>query len=196
MSRPNSPAVFATVCGVPAIAQRLATNLEALGFQFDAAASTVIIVDAPRGFALQSLQAPARPQAHYLVVTDNHCPEYLIDLWDCKPEALVAEGTLYPDLPIALSQIGQGTRRQGAPAATTRLTSTERQILRLLAQGHANQDIANHLTVQCKTIKNTLTTIYAKLGVRNCNEALLYYWGIWFTKRPRSASTPTPGVHK
>jgi DNA-binding NarL/FixJ family response regulator len=179
LRRPHTPTVFTIICGVPAIAQQMAMSLEAWGFQLDAAASTAIILDAPRGFALRALHAQAPPQARRLVVTGNHCPEYLVDLWDFKPDALVAESTLYPDLPTALAQLAQGTFRQAPPAATP-LTSTERQTLRLLAQGHANQDIADQLAVQCKTIKNTLTAIYTKLRVRNRNEALLYYWGIGF----------------
>jgi len=45
-----------------------------------------------------------------------------------------------------------------------RLTSRERQILRLLSDGMSNKEIANALTVSVSTIKAHLTKIFRKLG--------------------------------
>jgi two-component system, NarL family, nitrate/nitrite response regulator NarL len=45
-----------------------------------------------------------------------------------------------------------------------RLTSRERQILRLLSDGMSNKEIANSLTVSVSTIKAHLTKIFRKLG--------------------------------
>lgn len=45
------------------------------------------------------------------------------------------------------------------------LTLRERAIVTLLAKGHTNKEIADKLEVQEKTVRNSLTVIYSKLGV-------------------------------
>lgn len=45
------------------------------------------------------------------------------------------------------------------------LTLRERAIVTLLAKGHTNKEIADKLEVQEKTVRNSLTAIYSKLGV-------------------------------
>jgi two-component system, NarL family, nitrate/nitrite response regulator NarL len=50
---------------------------------------------------------------------------------------------------------------------TTRLTPRQQQILRALLSGSTNREIASELGLREQTIKNQLTVIYAKLGVRN-----------------------------
>ena len=40
-----------------------------------------------------------------------------------------------------------------------------------------NARIASQLQVEDKTIRNTLTRVYTKLGVTNCVAAARYYWG-------------------
>ena len=48
-----------------------------------------------------------------------------------------------------------------------RLTARERQVARAVARGHSNREIARGLGVKEQTVKNHLSAIYAKLGVRN-----------------------------
>ena len=47
------------------------------------------------------------------------------------------------------------------------LTSRERQIVCILASGATNREIAARLGLREQTIKNQLSTIYGKLGLRN-----------------------------
>jgi two-component system, NarL family, response regulator LiaR len=51
------------------------------------------------------------------------------------------------------------------------LTQRELEVLRLVAQGMSNADIARTLFITTKTVKYHLTTIFGKLGVRNRTEA-------------------------
>ena len=51
------------------------------------------------------------------------------------------------------------------------LTSREHQVLRLLAAGRANRDIAAELVVALDTVKRHVTHILAKLGALNRTEA-------------------------
>jgi DNA-binding CsgD family transcriptional regulator len=62
--------------------------------------------------------------------------------------------------------------RSDAPAHTpgplfpmTILTARDRDIIALVLAGHTNAEIARRLDIQLQTLKNTLSAIYAKLGV-------------------------------
>lgn len=48
-----------------------------------------------------------------------------------------------------------------------RLTPRQRQIIRALAAGATNREIARRLGLKEQTVKNQLTVIYGQLGVRN-----------------------------
>jgi DNA-binding NarL/FixJ family response regulator len=59
------------------------------------------------------------------------------------------------------------------PDPLTALTPRERRVLDLLASGVPTTAMARRLGVATKTVSNTLSTIYAKLGVANRTEAVL-----------------------
>jgi ATP/maltotriose-dependent transcriptional regulator MalT len=52
------------------------------------------------------------------------------------------------------------------------LSEREREVLRLIAEGHSNQQIAQMLVVAESTIKTHLNNIYAKLNVNSRLQAL------------------------
>lgn len=54
------------------------------------------------------------------------------------------------------------------------LNERETTILKLLAQGHSNQDIALRLDISEKTVRNRLSEIFAKLQLNNRTQAALY----------------------
>jgi DNA-binding NarL/FixJ family response regulator len=54
------------------------------------------------------------------------------------------------------------------------LTEREADILRLLAQGASNQEIAEALQVSEKTVRNRLSEIFSKLRLNNRTQAALY----------------------
>lgn len=60
------------------------------------------------------------------------------------------------------------------------LTRRELEILRLLAQGERNWEIALHLSVSENTVKNHLKDLFAKLGAKNRVQAvsLAIRWGL------------------
>lgn len=58
------------------------------------------------------------------------------------------------------------------PTATAALSLREREVLRLLAQGLSNKELARELSVTENTVKTHLANLYAKLGVRRRTEAL------------------------
>jgi ATP/maltotriose-dependent transcriptional regulator MalT len=54
------------------------------------------------------------------------------------------------------------------------LTRREREVLRLVADGMSNKEVANKLFISDVTVKLHLRHIYEKLGVRNRTEAALH----------------------
>jgi DNA-binding NarL/FixJ family response regulator len=84
------------------------------------------------------------------------------------------------DLPATLRQAAAGTvfsavgTQEAADDATAKsagLTDRETAVLRALAQGLSNDEIAKELWVAQQTVKFHLTNIYRKLGVKNRTEA-------------------------
>jgi DNA-binding NarL/FixJ family response regulator len=61
-----------------------------------------------------------------------------------------------------------------APESPEKLTEREVDVLRLLAQGKANKEIAYMLGIGAKTVKSHVSSILSKLGVASRTQAALY----------------------
>lgn len=71
-----------------------------------------------------------------------------------------------------LGGMHRGTGRE-LPPPFDKLTPREREIMAHLLTGEANVEIAKHLTVSEKTIRNQLTAVFAKIGVTDRTQAVL-----------------------
>ncbi len=65
-------------------------------------------------------------------------------------------------------------REVRAPDSPEALTERETDVLRLLAAGRANKEIAQQLSIGEKTVKTHVSKILAKLGVQSRTQAALY----------------------
>jgi NarL family two-component system response regulator LiaR len=65
-------------------------------------------------------------------------------------------------------------REVRAPESPETLTDRETEVLRLLAQGRANKEIARELGIGEKTVKTHVSNILAKLGVQSRTQAALH----------------------
>jgi pimeloyl-ACP methyl ester carboxylesterase/DNA-binding CsgD family transcriptional regulator len=63
--------------------------------------------------------------------------------------------------------------RTDAAAAFPELTRREREILELIAQGCDNAQIAAHLDLAEKTVRNHITKVFEKVGVENRGQAIV-----------------------
>ena len=61
-----------------------------------------------------------------------------------------------------------------SPESPEALTERETEVLRLMAQGQANKEIARSLSISEKTVKVHVSNILSKLGVQSRTQATLY----------------------
>jgi DNA-binding NarL/FixJ family response regulator len=95
--------------------------------------------------------------------------------------AAVGESPLSPK---AARQLIVSRRREAAPSGTA-LTEREREILRLLADGHPNKVIARTLGISEKTVKNHVSRIFQAIGVTDRTQAAL-----WVQRRSAGSISP------
>lgn len=90
--------------------------------------------------------------------------------------ARLADGkVVYPErLSRLLLQFARRPTHIG-PAALAELTQRELEVIELLADGHANKQIARRLTISDATVKNHVHSILEKLRVRSRGQAAAYF---------------------
>ena len=80
-------------------------------------------------------------------------------------DAAWAEGAaLSVEEAISYAQRGRGERKRPT-SGWELLTPTERDVVRLVSEGLANNDIATRLFVSRRTVQTHLTHVYSKLGL-------------------------------
>ncbi|MFB5763750.1 response regulator [Paenibacillus medicaginis] len=85
-----------------------------------------------------------------------------------------ARGQSVLESQVASKMMDRFRRPQAEAPAHADLTEREMEVLRLLAQGKSNQDIADELIIGIKTVKFHVTNLLAKLGVEDRTQAAIY----------------------
>lgn len=168
---------FNILCRVPVLERMITNSLESSGFRQDPEATTLLLVDAPQGFALRQLEQPDRTGLCVIVTTSSTTPEYLEDIWDLQPAILLVGDHLHGEVENAIQRARNGERYRIVPDIPTVLTPCERVALRYVARGWTPERIATHRGVSAKTIGNALAIICEKLQMPSRQAAMLYYWG-------------------
>ncbi len=134
-----------------------------------------LVLDAPWGYALFTLAGLPRP---IVVVTGVSSAPYLHDLLDLRPEGLLARPVGPQDVVGALARVAKGERFYEGPPLDHGLQPCERAVLRRVAFGLENAEIARELHISLRTVENRVAALKEKLGVRNRVELALYYLGM------------------
>lgn len=147
----------------------------------------VVLIDDMQGSpaVLDRLKEVAEhlPRAQTLLLALDMRDEWLAEAFEAGASAVISK-TVHP---VALGTLVRETTAgtvvhsfQARSRATRErleecpLTDREREILRLVAAGHTNGDIARLLWVTEPTVKFHLSNTYRKLGVSNRTEASRY----------------------
>ena len=93
-------------------------------------------------------------------------------------------------LPEAMRKMVEQFASSGEAAARVRrdierLTDREKDVLRLVAQGFSNVEIADELFVSRETIKSHVTSVLTKLGVRDRTQAVIAAYESGFVQTGR-----------
>jgi len=148
---------------------------------------------------LNGVEAPRRikadwPEANILILTTFDDDEYIFEalragasgylLKDVSGKELasairtVAEGGTLIAPSVARKVVSEFARLKPASQETAEslpepLSEREIEILKVLAQGHTNKEIADHLHLAEGTVKNYVTSILQKIGARDRTQAAL-----------------------
>jgi len=146
--------------------------------------------------ATRQITARGTPGPRVLILTTFDLDEYVYDallagasgfllkdvtaerLFDAVRVVAVGDALLAPAVTRRLiGQFAQLRRERGEAEATSErlaaLTPRETQVLRLLAEGLSNPEIADRLTVTEETVKTHVSRVLGKLGLRDRTQAVV-----------------------
>ena len=96
------------------------------------------------------------------------------DLVEACRATMRGESFLYPDAAAALVKDRLARAAAGEEVAVDPLTPREAEVLKLIAEAHTNQQIADLLVISPKTVENHRASILDKLGMRDRVELTRY----------------------
>ncbi len=84
---------------------------------------------------------------------------------------------------------------QDAPVSLPVLTAREREVLRLVARGQNNEQIAGILGISSGTVRAHLVAIFPKLGVHRRSEAVAHAWAHQLVDEPSTGGNTNDEGH-
>lgn len=133
------------------------------------------------------------PHSQIIVLTSYHEDEYIFPalragalsyvLKDINPDELAdtvrkaarGKSVLHPRVAARVVQEIRG-KRTDTPNLFTDLSNRELEILRLIANGHTNSEIAGKLMISEKTVKGHVSNILTKLHMLDRTQAAAFAW--------------------
>jgi len=133
------------------------------------------------------------PRTKIVVLTSYHQDEYIFPalqagaisyiLKDVKMEELAAalrraaqgEATLHPKVASRVIQELHGANREELNPYTE-LTDREMEVLKLIAKGQSNSEIAENLVISVNTVKGHVSNILSKLHLADRTQAAVFAW--------------------
>ncbi len=125
-----------------------------------------------------------------LILTVHNEVEYLINLVDIGIEGYILKDSSSAELIKAIEHIARGEsyiQPDLIPALNSRLinrdedrgkieslTKRELEVLKLVAKGHFNKEIANQLDISERTVKNHISSIFRKIDVSDRTQAAVF----------------------
>jgi NarL family two-component system response regulator LiaR len=145
------------------------------------------------GVAATRLVKARSPRSQVIVLTSYHEDEHifpairagalsyllkgmgLAELTEAVRKAARGEAVMHPRVAARLVQELRGAE-PGAAQLYGSLSEREREVLRLIAEGLSNAEIAERLIIGERTVKSHVTNILGKLHVADRTQAAIYAW--------------------
>lgn len=133
------------------------------------------------------------PRTKIVVLTSYHQDEYIFpalqagaisyilkdvkmdELADALRRASQGEATLHPRVASRVIQELHGANREELNPYTE-LTDREMEVLKLIARGQSNSEIAESLVISVNTVKGHVSNILSKLHLADRTQAAVYAW--------------------
>jgi two-component system, NarL family, response regulator LiaR len=133
------------------------------------------------------------PRTKIVVLTSYHQDEYIFpalqagaisyilkdvkmdELADALRRASQGEATLHPRVASRVIQELHGANHQELNPYTE-LTEREMEVLKLIAKGQSNSEIAESLVISVNTVKGHVSNILSKLHLADRTQAAVYAW--------------------
>ena len=126
------------------------------------------------GYLLKDM--PARDLAQ--AVRAVHRGIYQLDPAVMSRVMTALAGTKREESPSSVSVVPPSSKERTASAASSlkhaKLSDREIEVLRLIAQGATNREIAEQLVISEGTVKNHISNILSRLGLRDRTQAAIY----------------------
>ena len=153
-------------------------GLELLGSAAERAQPDVVLIDLslPELQGLEAIREVKRRKAgtKVLVLSLHDTPQALRAALDAGTDGYLLKGASRAELLLAIDAVLRGNlfvspalaRRPQAPTLDS-LTLRERQVLKRIAEGARNRDIAQELALSAKTVEKHRSKLMRKLNLRN-----------------------------
>lgn len=143
------------------------------------------------------------PRTQIIILTSYHDDEHIFpairagalsyvlksigpgELSEVVRKAAVGEAVLNSQVAARLVQEFRGPGSE-APNPFIELSDREMEVLRLIAEGQRNADIAEELVISEKTVKNHVSNILSKLHLADRTQAAVYAWREGIVRRDES----------
>lgn len=106
----------------------------------------------------------------------------LDELTEAVRKAARGEATLHPHVAARLVQELHGSAQEAVSLYKT-LSEREREVLRLIAEGLSNAQIAEKLVISERTVKSHVNNILSKLHVVDRTQAAIFAWRVGMMER-------------
>lgn len=144
----------------------------------------------------------ASPRTQVIVLTSYHEDEHIFpairagalsyvlkdidpdDLAEAVRKAQAGEAVLNPRVAARLVQELHGSRQESANPFSE-LTERELEVLRQVAAGKSNREIAEALVIGEKTVKSHISNILSKLHLADRTQAAVYAWQAGIVRRDK-----------
>jgi len=128
------------------------------------------------------------PSTKILVLTDHKSDDHILAAFKSGADGYILKDASFNELVLAIDNVVsgrsyispsisekmiegylEGKRRVKPSTSWDILTEREREILKMIAEGYKNKDIADYLCISCKTVQKHRANLMKKLDLHNAS---------------------------